>query len=61
MPRSSLNLLALALTGILYGLLPAGSAVAVSQAASLEIDDFSYLDTSGEPHASAHEIKLQGL
>ena len=38
-----------------------GSGVAVSQAASLEIDDFSYLDTSGEPHASAHEIKLQAF
>ena len=61
MPRSSLSLPALALTGILYGLLPAGSGVAVSQAASLEIDDFSYLDTSGEPHASAHEIKLQAF
>ena len=61
MPRSSLNLLALALTGILYAFLPAGSGVAVSQAASLEIDDFSYLDTSGEPHASALEIKLQAF
>jgi hypothetical protein len=35
--------------------------VAVSQAASLEIDDFSYLDTSGEPHATVHEIKLQAF
>ena len=59
MPRSSLSLPALALTGILYGLFPAGSGVAVSQAASLEIDDFSYLDTSGEPHATVHEMKLQ--
>ena len=61
MPRSSLSLPALALTGILYGLFPAGSGVAVSQAASLEIDDFSYLDTSGEPHATVHEIKLQAF
>jgi hypothetical protein len=49
MPRSSLSLPALALTGILYGLFPAGSGVAVSQAASLEIDDFSYLDPRASP------------
>jgi hypothetical protein len=63
MSRSSLSLTALALIGILCGLAPAGSGASVSQAAGLEIDDFSYLDTSGEPanHATAHRMKLQAF
>lgn len=59
MSRSYVSLPAITFTGFLYGLAPTGSGAVVSQAAGIEIDDFSYLDTSGEPHATVHEMKLQ--
>jgi hypothetical protein len=61
MPRSFLSLPVLTLTGILYGFAPAGSGAPVSQAAVLEIDDFDYVDTSGEPTNAGvpHQTKLQ--
>jgi hypothetical protein len=61
MLRSYVSLPVLALTAILCGLAPASSGAAVSQAAGVEIDDFSYLDTSGEPNATGHQEKLLGF
>jgi len=63
MPRFFVSLPVLALTGILCCLTPAGFAAPASQPAGLEIDDFGYLDTSGEPtdQASAHQIRLQAF
>ncbi len=63
MARSFIRLPALALTGILCGLASTASAAPASQPVALEIDDFSYLDTSAEPtdQASAHQIRLQAF
>jgi hypothetical protein len=63
MPRSFLSLPALTLTGILYLFAPAGSGTPVPQAAVLEIDDFNYVDTSGEPTnaGTPHQTKLQAF
>lgn len=60
MSHSSLNRPVLALTGILICLAPAASAAPTPQNAVVEIDDFSYVDTSGEPH-DAHQAKLEAF
>ena len=60
MSRSYVSLPAITFTGFLYGLAPTGSGAVVSQAAGIEIDDFSYLDTSGEP-STGHQEKLLAL
>ncbi len=50
----------LALTGILVCPAPAASGTASPQKAAVEIDDFSYVDTSGEVH-DAHQAKLEAF
>lgn len=56
----SRTLSALAVTGILVCLAPDASAAPASQKATVEIDDFSYVDTSGEPR-DAHQAKLDAF
>lgn len=51
---------ALALTGILVCLAPAASGAPEPRKAAVEIDDFSYLDTSGETH-DTHQAKLEAF
>jgi len=60
MPRFTLALPALASIWLLAGLAAAHSGEA-AQVVSLTIEDFSYLDTSGEPtdQSAAHQIRLQ--
>ena len=50
----------LTLTGILVCLAPAASGAPAPQQATVEIDDFSYVDTSGESH-DAHQTKLEAF
>ena len=50
----------LALTGILVCLAPAASGAPASQKAAVEVDDFSYVDTSGETR-DAHQAKLEAF
>jgi hypothetical protein len=58
MSRSYVSLPGLALAAIFCGLVPADSGAVVSQPAGLEVDDFGYIDTSGEPDAIGHQEKL---
>lgn len=60
MSLSSLTAAALALTGLLVCLAPAASGAPASQKTAVEIDDFSYVDTSGETH-DAHQTKLEAF
>src|SRR4029079_6902389 len=62
-PRPDAALIAVACCGIFLILAPAHSAAPVGQPAGLEIEDFSYLDTSGEPtnQAAEHQVRLRAL
>ncbi len=61
MPRHLLTLTALALTGILSSPMLANAEAPPAQTISVAVDDFGYLDTSGEPRdqAAAHRERLQ--
>ena len=63
MPRPDAALIAVACCGIFLILAPAHSAAPVGQPTGLEIEDFSYLDTSGEPtnQAAEHQVRLRAL
>ncbi|WP_347337297.1 hypothetical protein [Bradyrhizobium tropiciagri] len=65
MRQSRLVLYALALTGLLAGPCPPRAEAAAAQASSLgvSIDDFSYLDTSGEviDQTAAHQKRLDAF
>ena len=63
MPRFKLAFPALASIWFLSGLAAAHSGDPATQAISLTIEDFSYLDTSGEPtdQSAAHQMRLQAF
>jgi hypothetical protein len=63
MPRSNLVIHALASIWLLSGLAPARSGEPPTQLVSVGIEDFSYLDTSGEPtdQSAAHQMRLQAF
>ena len=63
MPRFKLAIPAPAAIWFLSGLAAAHSGEPATQAISLTIDDFSYLDTSGEPtdQTAAHQMRLQAF
>jgi Protein of unknown function (DUF2380) len=61
MARQLLTIAFLALTGFLSGSLPADADVSPAKKIAVAIDDFSYLDTSGEPtdQAAVHGARLR--
>jgi len=61
--RSTHALPILAFIGVLFGLTSACSGAPDAQAVGLEVDDFIYLDTSGEPtdQTAAHEARLRAF
>jgi uncharacterized protein DUF2380 len=61
MPRHLLASTVFALTAILSGQMLAGAEAPPAKPIAVAIDDFSYLDTSGEPtdQAAAHSMRLQ--
>lgn len=63
MPRFKLAIPALASIWLLSGLAAAHSGEAATAAVSLTIEDFSYLDTSGEPtdQTAVHQARLQAF
>jgi hypothetical protein len=63
MPRFNLAIPALASIWLLSGLAAAHSGGPATQIVSLTIEDFSYLDTSGEPtdQSAAHQMRLQAF
>jgi len=63
MPRFRLAIPALASIWLLSGLAAAHSGEPTTQPVSLTIEDFSYLDTSGEPtdQTAAHQARLQAF
>jgi Protein of unknown function (DUF2380) len=63
MPRFKLAIPALASIWLLSGLAAAHSGEPATQVVSLTIEDFSYLDTSGEPtdQSAAHQMRLQAF
>jgi uncharacterized protein DUF2380 len=63
MARPSLTLTALAFSGMLLNLAAASAAEPASRAVVVEIDDFRYLDTSGEAadQSGKHEIRRQAF
>ena len=63
MPRPCLAIRAAASIWLFCGLAPAHSGEAATAAVSVTIEDFSYLDTSGEPthQTAAHQARLQAF
>jgi hypothetical protein len=63
MPRFKLAIPALTSIWLLSGLVAAHSGEPATQVVSLTIEDFSYLDTSGEPtdQSAAHQMRLQAF
>jgi hypothetical protein len=63
MPRFNLVIPALASLWLLSSLAAAHSGEPATQVVSLTIEDFSYLDTSGEPNdqSAAHQMRLQAF
>jgi hypothetical protein len=63
MPRFNLAILALASIWLFCGLAPAHCGEAATVAVNVTIEDFSYLDTSGEPidQSAAHKMRLQAF
>jgi Protein of unknown function (DUF2380) len=63
MPRFNVAIHALASIWLLSGLAVAHSGEAATQAVGLTIEDFGYLDTSGEPtdQSAAHQKRLQAF
>ena len=63
MPRFQLAFHAVVLTSLLCGLTPAGADAADARPIGIEIEDFMYLDTSGEPtnQAAVHQARLEAF